>query len=82
MANTNTTLLNIFGAKLSKDGTKVILVLVAGDADNRRYYNACIPLGKEHKYMAEVAKGEYGNYAMFSVKMLEDKPIKTEPLPF
>ena len=77
-----TQLLNLFGAKLSKDGTKLLLVLVKGDADNRQYYNVCIPLGHEHKYMAEVVNGEHGKYAMLSVKMLEEKPLKTEPLPF
>lgn len=79
-----TQLLNIFGAKYSKDGKKVILVLVAGDGENRRYYNAVVHLDKQHKVMGEVVKGELGSYAMFSVRMLDETPqtVKSDPLPF
>ena len=77
-----TQLLNIFGAKLSKDGTKIVLVLVSGDENNRQYYSACVNLDKKHKVMGEVVKGEEHDYAIISVRMLEDTPIKTQPLPF
>lgn len=85
-----TQLLNIFGAKLSKDGTKIVLVLVSGEANNRKYYNACIPVNKQDFYekqpavLGEVVKGKEDTYAYIMCKMLEEKPAlpKGDELPF
>lgn len=86
-----TQLLNIFGAKLSKDGTKIVLVLVSGEANNRKYYNACVPVNNKDFYekqptiIGEVVKvsKEY-TFAYIMCKMLEDKPAmpKGDELPF
>lgn len=85
-----TQLLNIFGAKLSKDGTKIVLVLVSGEADKRKYYNACVPVMKQDFYekqptvLGEIAIGGRDTYAYIMCKMLEDKPAmpKGDELPF
>ena len=37
-----TKLLSIFGAKVSKDGTKLVLTLVSGEDESKQFYNACI----------------------------------------
>ena len=47
-------LLSVFGAKVSKDGKKLMLVLVSGENENRQYYNACIKLDNSQKTKAEV----------------------------
>lgn len=84
-----TQLLNIFGAKLSKDGSKIVLVMVSGEADKRKYYNACIPVNKDFYdkqpvVLGEVVKGKEDSYAYIMCKMLEEKPAtpKGDELPF
>ena len=59
-------LLSVFGAKVSKDGNKLMLVLVSGENDKKRYYNACIKLDNSQKTHAEVI----GDTAIIEVVML------------
>lgn len=71
-----TKLLSIFGAKVSKDGTKLVLTLVSGEDDNKQFYNACIKLDNSQKTHAKVEKG--GKHALIKVVMLENKQPKVE----
>ena len=77
-------LLSIFGAKVSKDGTKLVLTLVSGEDENKQFYNACIKLDNSQKTHAKVEKD--GKHALIKVAMLEHKTTETkadgEDLPF
>lgn len=64
-------LLSIFGAKVSKDGKKLVLTMVEGEAEDRKYYNACIKLDNSQKTHAKVE--EDGQHALIKVVMLQDK---------
>ena len=72
-----TDLLSIFGAKVSKDGKKLVLVLVSGEHENKRYYNACIKLDNSQKAHAKVD----GTTAVIEVEMLKET-TKSDDLPF
>ncbi len=83
MANeTKTELLSIFGAKVSKDGTKLVLTLVSGENENKQFYNACIKLDNTQKTHAKVE--DDGEHALIKVMMLKDveKDGSKDPLPF
>ena len=69
-------LLSIFGAKVSKDGTKLVLTLVSGEDESKQFYNACIKLDNSQKTHAKVEKD--GKHALIKVVMLENKQPKTE----
>jgi hypothetical protein len=71
-------LLSIFGAKVSKDGKKLVLVMVSGENENKRYYNACIKLDNSQKTHAKVVD----NRAVIEVDMLKDKTTENDELPF
>lgn len=73
-----TDLLSIFGAKVSKDGKKLVLVMVSGENENKRYYNACIKLDNSQKAHAKVD----GTKAVIEVDMLKDKATENDDLPF
>lgn len=77
-------LLSIFGAKVSKDGTKLVLTLVSGEDESKQFYNACIKLDNSQKTHAKVEKD--GKHALIKVVMLENKQpkaeIKAEDMPF
>lgn len=79
-----TKLLSIFGAKISKDGTKLVLTLVSGEDESKQFYNACIKLDNSQKTHAKVEKD--GKHAIIKVVMLENKQpkaeIKVEDMPF
>ena len=79
-----TKLLSIFGAKVSKDGTKLVLTLVSGEDESKQFYNACIKLDNSQKTRAKVAKD--GKHALIKVVMLENKQLKAksnaEDMPF
>ena len=67
-----TPLLNVFGAKLSKNGQRIVLVLVTGENENRQFYNACISLddtAKANGYIDEI-----NNEAVIRVNLLDNKP--------
>ena len=76
----NSELLSVFGAKVSKDGKKLVLRLVSGEKENRKFYNACIKLDNSQKTHAKVEKD--GKHAVIKVVMLEDKPKQDDDLPF
>ena len=69
-------LVSIFGAKVSKDGTKLVLTLVSGEDESKQFYNACIKLDNSQKTHAKVEKG--GKHALIKVVMLENKQPKAE----
>ena len=71
-----TKLLSIFGAKVSKDGTKLVLTLVSGEDENKQFYNACIKLDNSQKTRAKIEKD--GKHALIKVVMLEKKQPKAE----
>lgn len=71
-------LLSIFGAKVSKDNKKLVLILVSGENENKRYYNACIKLDNSQKTHAKVVD----NTAVIEVEMLKDKSNNNDDLPF
>ena len=79
-----TKLLSIFGAKVSKDGTKLVLTLVSGEDESKQFYNACIKLDNSQKTRAKVEKD--GKHALIKVVMLENKQLKAksnaEDMPF
>lgn len=64
-----TKLLSIFGAKISKDGNKLVLTLVSGEDKEREYYNACIKLDNSQKTKVKVEK----DVAILKVKMLKER---------
>lgn len=74
-----TELLSIFGAKVSKDGNKLVLTLVSGENENKKFYNACIKLDNSQKTHAKVEND--GKHAVIKVKMLEERE-QTDDLPF
>ena len=82
MAKEKTELLSIFGAKVSKDGTKLVLTLVSGEDESKVFYNACIKLDNSQKTHAKVE--EDGKPALIKVAMLDEKKAsdKKEDLPF
>lgn len=82
MAKEKTELLSIFGAKVSKDGTKLVLTLVSGEDESKVFYNACIKLDNSQKTHAKVE--EDGKHALIKVVMLDEKKAsdKKEDLPF
>lgn len=63
-----TELLSIFGARLSQDEQKLILVLVSGEGDNKKFYNACIKLDKSQKTKARIEDDR--QHALIKVAML------------
>ena len=79
-----TKLLSIFGTKVSKDGTKLVLTLVSGEDESKQFYNACIKLDNSQKTRAKVEKD--GKHALIKVVMLENKQLKAksnaEDMPF
>ena len=72
---TETPLLNVFGAKLSKNGQHIVLVLVTGENENRQFYNACISLDETAKANGYI--DEINNEAVIRVNLLDNKPSDT-----
>ena len=69
-------LLTIYGAKVSKDGKKAILTLVAGHDADKEFYSACVKLDNSGKVKVKV--DQKNKNIMFKVALLEAK--KTEAL--
>ena len=69
-------LFNVFGARLSQDKKRIVLVLVTGKENDRKFYNACISMDE--------AKKTYGcidnknNEAVIHVNLL-NKPNDNTP---
>lgn len=70
-----TPLLNVFGAKLSKNGQRIVLVLVTGENENRQFYNACISLDETAKANGYI--DEINNEAVIRVNLLDNKSSDT-----
>ena len=68
-------LFNVFGARLSQDKKRIVLVLVTGKETDRKFYNACISMDE--------AKKTYGcidnknNEAVIHVNLLNKPNDKT-----
>lgn len=68
-------LFNVFGARLSQDKKRIVLVLVTGQENDRKFYNACISMDE--------AKKTYGcidnknNEAVIHVNLLNKPNDKT-----
>ena len=68
-------LFNVFGARLSQDKKRIVLTLVTGKENNRKFYNACISMDE--------AKKTYGcidsknNEAVIHVNLLNKPNDKT-----
>lgn len=75
----NNNLLSIFGARVSKDGKKLVLTLCKGEKEAREWFTACIKLDNSQKTHAKVE--EDGQHALIKVTMLSDN-ADNDPLPF
>lgn len=71
----DTPLLNVFGAKLSQDGKRIVLVLVTGEEDNRTFYNACISMDETKKTNGYI--DDESNEAVIRVNLLNKPNDKT-----
>lgn len=72
-----TDILSIFGGKVTTDGTKLLLVMVSGEKDKKKFYNACIKLDNSQKTHVRID----GETAIIEVPMLQTKNEKDD-LPF
>ena len=74
------TLLNFYGARLSKSGNHVNITLTTGEHGKRNWFTAPVKTALDAKIHAEVN----GNYAVIYVPLLKEKKqeIKDEDLPF
>ena len=61
-------LLTIYGAKVSKDGKKVILTLVKGHDADKEFYSACVKLDNSGKVKVKV--DNIHKVAKFQVNLL------------
>ena len=73
-------LLSIYGAKVSKDGSKLVLTLVGGEGEAKQFYSACIKLNNSQKTHAKIE--EDGQHALIKVPMLREKLEEGDTLPF
>lgn len=73
-------LLSIYGAKVSKDGSKLVLTLVGGEGEAKQFYTACIKLNNSQKTHAKIE--EDGQHALIKIPMLREKVEEGETLPF
>lgn len=73
-------LLTIYGAKVSKDGNKLVLTLCCGENEAKQFYSACIKLDNSQKTHAKVEKD--GKHAVIKVPMLQKALEPKEELPF
>lgn len=69
-------LLTIYGARLSKNGNYINLILVEGEAPNKRFYTACVKIdntAKTHGFVDDVQ-------AHIAVPLLHDQRSNDEDL--
>lgn len=76
------TLLNVYGARKSKNGKHINLTLTTGEQGNRNWFTCPVKTELDAKIRAEIQ----GNYAVIYVPLLKDEKkqeeIKDEDLPF
>lgn len=70
------TLLNIYGAKVSQDGKRIVLTLIQGDGQNKKYFNACVKLETSNKVRAKV--DEENEVVFVRVPLLKPKTESKE----
>lgn len=74
-------LLNIFSASLSQDKQKVLITLVSGEGDNRKYYKTCVKLDNTQKVKAEI--DDFNKNVLLSVPLSQKgNEVSNEDLPF
>ena len=82
-------LLNIYGAKVSQDGKRVVLTLIQGEGNNKKYYNACVKINTSSKTRAQVQESQevvFIRVPLLKTKTEEDNQevdeITDDDLPF
>ena len=73
-------LLNIFNADITGDGKKVLITLVSGEGDNRKYYKTCVKLDNTQKVKAEI--DGFNKIVLLSVPLSLKPQERDEDLPF
>lgn len=68
-------LLNVFGARLSQDKKRIVLVLVTGKENERKFYNACISTDVTRKIYGCI--DNKNNEAVIHVNLLNKPNDKT-----
>lgn len=80
------TLLSIFGAKVSNDGQKLVVTLVSGEDESKQFYNTCIKLDNSQKTRVKI--DEEKQVAYLEIKLLKPKKendfdeLSDDDLPF
>ena len=62
-------LLSFYGAKISEDGTKVVVTLISGEGEEKEFYTACVKLNNSQKTHAKIE----GDYALIKIPVLKEK---------
>ena len=79
-------LLNVYGARVSKNGKHINLTLVEGEGDKKQFYTACVKIEPtDAKISGEIDIAN--SYAIINVPLLEGKKeakeeLNDEDLPF
>ena len=68
-------LFNVFGARLSQDKKRIVLVLVTGKETERKFYNACIAMDEAKKTYGFIVNER--NEAVIHVNLLNKPNDKT-----
>lgn len=71
-------LLSFYGARVSEDGTKLVVTLIGGEGEQKEFYTACVKLNNSQKTHAKVE----GEHALIKLVMLKPKLEDGEELPF
>lgn len=69
-------LLNVYGAKISEDGQRVVLTLIQGDGPSKKYFNACVKLNTTNKTRAKV--DEANEVVFIRVPLLKPKEAEDD----
>lgn len=68
-------LFNVFGARLSQDKKRIVLTLVTGKENDRKFYNACISMDEAKKTYGRI--DNKNNEAVIHVNLLNKPNDKT-----
>lgn len=68
-------LFNVFGARLSQDKKRIVLTLVTGKENERKFYNACISMDEAKKTYGRI--DNKNNEAVIHVNLLNKPNDKT-----
>lgn len=68
-------LLTIYGARLSKSGQHINIILVKGEGEAKQFFTACVKIDEEAKTHGEIDEG----HAIITIPLLNDaKPSKSK----